>query len=104
MQRKIKITYLEEVSSHDGYCSDDECEYTSRTLEHYTDIPEELKDRKNGLVADWEQYQWKLNKPRNFNDGGSCYCGISEEAMKHSMNRHEYRQTIISVSIVTYRN
>ncbi len=90
---KVKITAKLEISDHDGWCSDGECEYSYSTKKYTIHFPDYkyLGDQTN----------WCLYLPQpELNMWGSGYCDVSNESVKHDLSKHEYRYTIIKVDII----
>jgi len=104
----LKIWYAEETSTHDGYCTDGECEYEKHEKVDYLEIPEELTNNSDGWV-DLEvhsEYFTKLANKYNtyvFEDRGlqSGYCEASEECKLNGLGTHERRVTIYLARILT---
>jgi len=102
MEKTLRVTYFEQVSSHDGYCSDAENEYASRQLEAYFQVPSSLKDHDIGPVDSdvYNNIEFKFDEPKDWNVGESCYCYPSEESKLNNLDIHDFRQTIKNVDIV----
>ena len=101
--RQAKIYALLEVSDHDGYCTDNECDYSTSHSTYYVDIPNGFENHPTGLLNDDDIYLYNwiglLPKP-HINDCGSYYCDESEQAMDANLDRHDYRYTIFTIEIV----
>lgn len=99
--KQILITALLEISDHDGYCSGDECEYTSRQIIHLCEIPEQYLNEEIGKIVDYEEDDWLKYLPDpELNTSESGYCELSEESESAGLSIHDYRYTIISIEIV----
>jgi hypothetical protein len=89
----IEISFKEEVSDHDGYCSGGECELSTRI---YTKVAEvDVSEIRNDL-----QYYIKYADEVKCNDGGSYYCDLGEDAENAGLGNHDYRVTVLAVSLV----
>lgn len=101
---KAKITARLEISDHDGYCSGDECEYSSSIVVKKVDVPEEYDDYGYGKINNLNEYNWEqFLEPPELDDRGyhcSYYCCLSDECIAHGLNVHDYRYTILSVKLV----
>lgn len=102
MEPFAEIRYSLEISDHDGYCSDAECEYTCQNLTEIVPIhklPKDLQEL-NGRIRnfDFPNFNWYAILPEpNINYSGSNYCeNYTEDA---EIDRHSYRITILSVTI-----
>jgi hypothetical protein len=92
MNVSIMITFKEEVSTHDGYCSDKECEFSTRTYKKIVQIDSE--EVTNNL-----QYYSKYADPVDV-EGDSYFCENSVEASSADVGKHEYRITVLHVALV----
>ncbi len=97
--KRVSITALLEISDHDGYCSGEECDYTSRQIVHLCDIPKGVQ--KDCTDETLNQYDWTQCLPQHeLNDGGSGYCDNSAECEDAGLSRHDYKYTILKVEFV----
>lgn len=99
--KKIKIQVFLETSDHDGYCTDNECEYFSKTETHYLDVPKEFEDYPLGQI-DSDTYDWKSLLPNPNVEGNSGYCSLCKECEEVGLDIHDYRYTIQTVEIVSW--
>ena len=97
---KAKITAKLEISDHDGYCTDNECDYECSTVIKIIDVPQEYKNNKQGKICDVNDYDWIqfLDIPE-LNYSGSRACEVSSECQENGLGNHEYKYTIISVEL-----
>lgn len=86
---KLKIKAKLEISDHDGYCSDGECEYSFSIKEYIIDIPTDKYD--NIYLIDY------LPIP-DIDTGGSQYCQLSNESNINNLGKHDYKYTILEVT------
>ena len=89
----IKITFKEEISDHDGYCSGNENEYSCRT---YTKTVED-----SDLDSDIQSYACyadKIDIGNRFKQ--SYYCTMTQEACEADLGPHDYRITIVKAEII----
>jgi hypothetical protein len=95
-KKRIKFTFKEEISDHDGYCSGNENEYTCRTYEKEVEVED------TELNADLDTY-WYYADTTNIGNrrGQSYYCTMSREACEADLGPHEVRNTVIKAEIVT---
>ena len=93
-QKRILITFKEEISDHDGYCSGNENEYTCRT---YT---KEVKD--SDLDSDMKAYLCYADEINDIScrRGQSYYCKMSKEACEADLGPHEVRITVVKAEII----
>lgn len=103
-KRKLKITALLETSDHDGYCTDNECEYATKTETYIVDFPEDFRNDLPIGVLDEENrhnHYWKSLLPKpELNNSGSHYCSRSKECMYADLGCHDYLYKVLSVEIV----
>lgn len=93
----IAISFKEEVSDHDGYCSGGECELSTRI---YTKVVEvDVSEITNDL-----KYYIKYADAVICNDAGSYYCDLGEDAENAGLGNHDYRVTVLTVSLVDMSN
>ena len=97
-----RITAQLETNSHDGYCSDEDCEYTRKIVKANIVVPDDYKDCPVGEIANTTKYKWTNHLPLpDVNIGGSGYCKFHKP--KGGIGQHEYRYTIKKVEIVENR-
>lgn len=98
---QLKITVILEISDHDGYCSDGDCEYSKKFVSKLIPIPQHFpSDLKVGTFLDEDSSYWIqfFEVPHLHDD--SMYCGLSHESEMHNLGRHEYRYTPYTVEVV----
>ena len=89
----IAISFKEEVSDHDGYCSGGECDLSTRI---YTKVVEvDVSEITNDL-----KYYIKYADEVKCNDAGSYYCDLGEDAKNAGLGNHDYRVTVLAVKLV----
>ena len=94
-----RITAQLETNNHDGYCSDEDCKYTRKTVNANIVVPDEYKDSPVGKIMDTRVYKWANHLPLpDINYSGSGYCRFNKP--KRGVGQHEYRYTIKKVEIV----
>lgn len=89
----IEITFKEEVSDHDGYCSGGECELSTRIYKKVVEV--DISEITNNL-----QHYQKYADEVICNDDGSYYCDLSEDAENAGLQHHEGRVTVFKVKLV----
>ena len=89
----IAITFKEEVSDHDGYCSGGECDLSTRI---YTRV---VAVDASEITNDLHYYIIYANAVI-CNDDGSYYCDLGEDAKKAGLEKHDYRVTVLAVKLV----
>jgi hypothetical protein len=94
MSVHIEILFKEEVSDHDGYCSGGECELTTRVYKKQVDV--EIIEITNNL----EYFEKYADKVVCDHDSNSDWCDLSEEVITAGLTSHEYRITVMRVSLV----
>ena len=94
MSVHIEILFKEEVSDHDGYCSGGECELTTRVYKKQVDV--EISEITNNL----EYFEKYADKVVCDHDSNSDWCDLSEEVISAGLTSHEYRITVMRVSLV----
>ena len=94
---KVKIKAKLEISDHDGYCSGGECEYSFSIKEYIIDVPNDEYNEYDGNYINWVYY---LPKP-NIDTWGSGYCDLSNECNVNGLDKHDYRYTILEVTIMS---
>ena len=92
----IDITFKEEVSDHDGYCSGGECDLSSRIYNKIVEV--DVNEINNDL-----QYYIKYADDVVINDDGSNYCDLSEDAITAGLGHHDYRITVLKVNLVRHK-
>lgn len=92
---RVRFTFKEEMSDHDGYCSGNENEYTCRTYEKEVEIED------TELNADLDKY-WYYADTTNIGNrrGQSYYCTMSTEACEADLGPHEVRNTVLKAEIL----
>jgi hypothetical protein len=93
----IMITFKEEVSDHDGWCSGGECELSTRTYRKIVEI--DFKELINNLqyfskYGDRDENQMCME----FNQSG--YCEPSQEVSCVGLGCHEVRNTVLKIKLV----
>ena len=94
MSVHIEIIFKEEVSDHSGYCSGEECELTTRVYKKQVEV--EIGEITNNLEY-FEKYADKVVCDDHSN---SNWCDLSEDVVSAGLSAHEYRITILRVSLV----
>ena len=108
--RKARVNVLLEMSDHDGYCSDNECEYWSKEKEIVIEVPDEYEDEPLGFIEEIDQEKWnkilpypeeeyETNYPEAHRYALSGYCDNDPESEEKGLGKHDYRYTIHSVEI-----
>ena len=92
----LNITFKEEISDHDGYCSDSECELTTRIYKKVVNV--NVNEITNNL-----QYFIKYADKAYVSEGNSGYCGFTDEVVKAGLDIHDVRITTIKVKIVNIK-
>jgi hypothetical protein len=89
----IQITFKEEVSDHDGYCSGGECELTTRIYKKviHVDVSE---------IANRLEYFTKYADEVICNDDGSYYCDLRDDAKTAGLQKHDHRVTVLNVEVI----
>ena len=95
----VRITAQLETNNHDGYCSDEDCEYTRKIVKAKTVVPEQYRTHPVGKITNTREYKWTnhLQIPE-VNVQGSGYCKFVKP--EGGLGQHEYRYTIKKVEIV----
>ena len=78
-----------EISDHDGYCSGEECTYTS-WIEFRDDIKE---------LSDVDRLKKEKDLDLQHDTDQSHYCTPSDECKEHDMDVHESRVTILPMNM-----
>ncbi len=87
--KKFKVKAKLEISDHDGWCSDNECNYNSFIKKYIIYAPADYKyNNKNDLIT--------LLPVPDINYG-SDYCDLNNNCKKNNLERHEYKYTILKV-------
>ena len=89
----IQITFKEEVSDHDGYCSGGECGLSRRIYKKIVEV--DVSEITNDL-----QYYIKYADAVICNDVGSGYCDLGEDAERAGLGIHDSRVTVLAVKLV----
>lgn len=101
--RKVRVKALLEMSEHDGYCSGNECEYTSKEKVIVIPVPQRYQDAPLGLLTEIDQEVWNqilpgpVKEERSYHQSG--WCSNDPEADKRRLFNHDYRYTVYSVEI-----
>jgi len=93
----IEITFKEEISDHDGYCSGGECDLSTRIYNKIVEIGSQ--EITNNL-----QYYIKYADKVVINDDGSYYCDLGDGAKIAGLGQHDYRITVLKVKLVDINN
>jgi len=80
---RVKVTCKLEISDHDGYCSDNENEYTEKVI--------------TKLLLNAELSTIEREFTPNLNEDGSNYCNINKKAVEAGLGRHDWRITVMNV-------
>jgi hypothetical protein len=89
----IQITFKEEVSDHDGYCSGGECELTTRIYKKVIHVDV-------GEIANRLEYFTKYADEVICNDDGSYYCDLRDDAKTAGLQKHDHRVTVLNVEVI----
>ena len=89
----VQITFKEEVSDHDGYCSGGECELTTRIYKKVIHVDV-------GEIANRLEYFTKYADEVICNEDGSYYCDLSDDAKTAGLQQHDHRVTVLNVELV----
>ena len=89
----VQITFKEEVSDHDGYCSGGECELTTRIYKKVIHVDV-------GEIANRLEYFTKYADEVICNEDGSYYCDLSDDAKNAGLQNHDHRVTVLNVELV----
>ena len=93
----IDITFKEEISDHDGYCSGGECELSTRIYNKIVEVDD--NEINNDL-----QYYIKYADDVIINEDGSYYCDLGDDAKIAGLGPHDYRITVLNVKLVDINN
>jgi hypothetical protein len=96
----LEITAKLETSTHNGYCSDEECEYNAVVKKYTVKLPEQFKNNEKGQLLSLTDYNWERLLPIPKVEGDSYYCRNSAESQKNNVDKHSYNYTIIKVEII----
>ena len=94
MSIHIEILFKEEAADHSGYCSDGECELTTRVYKKQVVV--EIGEITNNLEY-FEKYADKVVCDHSSN---SNWCELGEDVVSAGLAAHEYRITILRVGLV----
>lgn len=100
---KVQLTVQWETSDHDGYCSDEECEYNSDEIIEYFDIPNQYKNCPIGTKLPTDIWRVELQKKgykMDLGSGGLYFCALSHESEIHELDLHEGRATVLRAIII----
>ena len=89
----IQITFKEEVSDHDGYCSGGECELTTRIYKKVIHVDV-------GEIANRLEYFTKYADEVICKEDGSYYCDVSDDAKTAGLQQHDHRVIVLNVESV----
>lgn len=90
MSKLFIVKFKEEKSHHDGYCSDKECDYSTRIYRRAIEIPNKVPE------AEWMSFAMKSADKLEV-EGDSMFCDSSEESVTAGLARHTGRVTIIAM-------
>ncbi len=93
----IDITFKEEISNHDGYCSGGECDLSTRIYNKIVEV--DVNEINNDL-----QYYIKYADDVIINNDGSYYCDLGDDAKIAGLGQHDYRITVLKVNLVDINN
>jgi hypothetical protein len=96
----LEITAKVETSTHDGYCTDEECEYNVVINKYKVNIPDQFKNYEKGQLINLNDFNWEKLLPIPDIDGDSYYCRNSPESDKNNVDKHSYKFTIIKVEVI----
>lgn len=94
MSITLRITFKEEVSDHNGYCSGEECELYTQIYKKVVEV--DTKEITNNL----QYYRKYANAIDVGGMGGSYSCRVSDEVTKSGLNRHDVRISVLKVKLV----
>lgn len=100
MARYVRVTYINETSGHDGYCSGEECEYKKGYAMKTFTVPDHYKQHPLGLVTNWKESDWITLLDEPDTGCGSGFCKLSDECKEHGLHNHDYRHTILCLEII----
>ena len=95
---RILITFKEEISDHDGYCSGNENEYTERTYTKEV-LDTELDPDLNSYLCYADSCAYIGNRHRQ-----SYYCKMTNEACQADLGPHDYRITVLKAEVILEEN
>ena len=87
---KISVTVQLETSDHDGYCSDNECEYKKQIIKHIINVPNNWQSFTNDELIKY------LPEPK-LNTNGSYYCCVGGNSKLNNLGKHDYKYTILNI-------
>lgn len=92
-----------ELNDHDGYCSEDDCEYSFQRIRLKVPIPDKYKDKPIGsIITDYDEDLWKNHyKVKLFEDRStdSQYGGCRYE-VTNGLGRHELRCSVVKCFVI----
>ncbi len=88
MEFKIKAKL--EISNHDGWCSDNECDYSCFINKYIIKVPNDIKYYNN--------FDFTTLLPIPDINYGSYYCELNKNCKNNNLERHEYKYTILYMS------
>jgi hypothetical protein len=97
MSIKLLLTFVEDKSDHDGYCSGNECELISKTYTRIINLPHE--EITNNLDY-YRKYADDVEMYRSLGYYKSGYCKLSDEAVEVGLDRHDYLVKVARVEII----
>lgn len=95
MQRNFRVTAKLETSHHDGWCSDNECEY-----ECTEETTHELQIAADAVPADLAAFAPLLPDPIETDASQSHYCHLNERSAQAGLGKHDFRYTVTSATEV----
>lgn len=98
----VKVTATLHTSHHDGYCSDEECDLTSESVQVVVDVPKRYMRQvaTTGTVPLHPTDVWEALLPQITLQFGSGYCGLSAQCVAMELDRHDHRYTVHGVEVV----
>ena len=94
----IDITFKEEVSDHDGYCSGGECDLSTRIYNKIVEV------NVNEITNDLQYYIKYADEVIIDDEGSSYYCDLGDDAKSAGLGPHDYRITVLKVKLVEMKN
>ena len=97
-KKRILITFKEEISDHDGYCSGNENEYTERIYTKEV-LDTELDPDLDSYLCYADSCAYISNRHRQ-----SYYCKMTNEACQADLGPHDYRITVLKAEVIVEEN
>lgn len=103
----LRLKVLREVSDHSGYCSGNECDYDSETVEKtvpLTDLPNpcgihpKVQNTCQSCLFHILRQHFEPPAP---DPKKSMYCTNSELSREHELGVHDFKLTILDVEVVS---